>query len=494
MKKSDHARSRKAPVTSIDGASAATLPPPMSKKKNLSLIFSKLAEFEDQRLDEDFFRIIGDDTDFIIPVADFSAEVAAVNEAITCNLDNVEKLRRLHDIFQKKLDKVKELELSTPPALSSCRATHKTKDLMILDYLRLKQNIETLQASYQEKADLCRNLQARNKEYEATSQLLLKEERHKTEELRAQCIDSIDSITKQIEDEEAAVSAKKEENASLGVKITEFNGHLVIRDEHLVTQRKARVIEQQLLEAKKVQYARAEEQRASNSKSYQIHIQQLLEAQRDLERQVGLYMEKASSFEATLDDTRSVFQQFEDRVAVMLREVSEEEDKISEQRALIAEKDKKLLKMSIYIISANRRIEEMDADHSLAEKCRELQARRTELTNKLAGINRLQSLGIDTDAADGVYTSNMGHEDLLDDRPSEEVADIRSGRTSPHLADTSWTPSIQGSSSSRACSTPSSSSSRNWTETATKETTAGEDTPVSSPSVHSPKRLTDDIK
>lgn len=494
MKRSDNARGRKTPVASIDGATAPTLPPPISKKKNLSLIFSKLAEFEDQRLDEDFFRIIGEDTEFIIPVADFSAELAVVTETIACNLDSVEKLRRLHDIFQKKLDVVKEADHSTPPALANCRATHKTKDLMILDYLRLKQNVEASEASYKEKADLCRNLQARNKEYEATSQLLLKEESHKTEELRAQCIDSIDSITKQIEDEEAAVLAKKEENTSLGVKITEFNGHLVIRDEHLVTQRKARVIEQQLLEAKKVQYARAEEQRASNSKSYQIHIQQLLEAQRDLERQVGLYMEKASSFEATLDDTRSVFQQFEDKVAVMLREVSEEEDKISEQRALITEKDRKLLKMSIYIISANRRIEEMDADHSLAEKCRELQARRTELTNRLAGIHRLQSSGTDIETADGVFLSNMGHEDLLDDRPSEDVADIRSGRTSPHLPDTSWSPSIQGSSSSRACSTPSSSSSRNWTETATKETTAGEDTPVSSPSVHSPKRLNDDIK
>ena len=45
-----------------------------------------------------------------------------------------------------------------------------------------------------------------------TVTLLLLEEAKKTEELRAKCLSSIVNITKQIEDEEALVITKKEEN------------------------------------------------------------------------------------------------------------------------------------------------------------------------------------------------------------------------------------------------------------------------------------------
>ena len=52
-----------------------TSAPPVSKAKNLSLIFSKLAEFEDQRLDEDFSRLTGDEGNFVAPMVDINDEV-----------------------------------------------------------------------------------------------------------------------------------------------------------------------------------------------------------------------------------------------------------------------------------------------------------------------------------------------------------------------------------------------------------------------------------
>lgn len=475
-----------------------TSAPPVSKAKNLSLIFSKLAEFEDQRLDEDFSRLTGDEGNFVAPMVDINDEVLKFSVILEGKLSAEEQLRMLHNIFQEKLNLIKELEAAIPPSLATCRATYKKKDLMILETLRLKHDIDLSTTTYKEKADLCRNLQVRNKEYEATTQLLLIEEAKKTEELRAKCMDSIVSVTKQVEDEEAIVLAKKEENDSLSVKIMEFNNHLIIRDEHLVTQRKARVIEQQLLNAKKMQYIRGEEQRTLDSKSYGNHILQLAGSQKDLERQVELYVEKASSFEKTLEDTKAVFQQFEDRATTMIREVEEIEAEVRNQEAVRADKKMKLIKMMVYVTAANKKLEEMSEEDRLADYCRKLQSRRTELTKDLARLSATDVLKEDlidvnnTLRSQTTYKGVSESDDPVDDRPSEEVIDIRSGRTSPHLPDKCWVPSVLSSSSSRTCSTPPSSSSRNWTETAAKENTAGEDTPVSSPSVHSPKRVTGD--
>jgi Myosin-like coiled-coil protein len=496
MKKRDRnpREDKKQPLKNDETTSA----PPVSKAKNLSLVFSKLAEFEDQRLDEDFSRLTGDEGNFVAPTVDIAEELVRLNAIIDGKFTAEEQHRMLYNIFQEKLNLIKELESAIPPSLATCRAAYKKKDLMILDSLRLKHEIDLSTTTYKEKADLCRNLQVRNKEYEATTQLLLIEEAKKTEELRAKCMDSIVSVTKQVEDEEAIVLAKKEENDSLSDKIMKFKSHIVIRDEHLATQRKAREVEQQLLNAKTMQYLRAEEQRTLDSKSYGNHILQLASAQKDLEGQVELYVEKASSFEKTLEDTKSVFQQFEDRATAMIREVEEIEAEVRKQEAVKADKKMKLLKMVSYVTAANKKMEEMGEEDRLANYCRKLQSRRTELTKDLARLsttNVPQEDLVDINHTLRCQTSYKGSpegDDPLDDRPSEEVIDIRSGRSSPHLPDACWVPSVLSSSSGRSCSTPPSSSSRNWTETAAKENTAGEDTPVSSPSVHSPKRVSGD--
>lgn len=488
-------KSKKTALKENGSSSTAVQPIQVSNAKNLSLIFSKLAEFEDQRSDEDFFRLLGDDSDFLPPSVDFPEEIKRIKALLEEDISAVEKHGKLKVAFQEKLNWLKELESSIPSVLVTCRAAFKKRDLMIMDNLRIRQEIDAFEDSCREKAELCRNLQARNKEYEATSQLLLIEEAKKTEELRAKFFDSILSINKQIADEEAAVTAQKEENDSLAVKITEFNSHLVIRDEHLTTQKKARAIERLLLDTKKTQHLRTEEQRALNSKLYETHVVQLREAEKDLERQVGLYVEKASSFEATLDDTKAVFQQFEDRADTMMREIEETEQEIRKQDIAKSEKKDKLQRIQFNIVGANIKMEEMRVDHKLTNRCRLLQSRRTELTKEIALLkpplplisNELHDVGR------AAVPSNKGsegtEEDLLDDRPSDEVIDTRSGRTSPHQSDTPWLPSlVNSSSSSRSSSTPPSSSSRAWTDSASKENTAGEDTPVSSPSIHSSKR------
>mmetsp|Transcript_31053 Transcript_31053/g.29652 ORF Transcript_31053/g.29652 Transcript_31053/m.29652 type:complete len:502 (-) Transcript_31053:642-2147(-) len=465
-----------------------------SQAKNLSLIFSKLAEFEDKRSDEEFFRLLGDDEDPInsTSIVNLSEELVRITALFENNEPGLDTRAELKMIFEEKINSAKEFEALITPALVNCRATYKKKDQMIVESLRLKQDIHTSEASFKEKAEMCRNLQARNKEYEATSQLLLIEEAKKTEELRTKCLDSITSITKQIEDEETVVSLKKLENENLSIKITEFNSHLLLRDEHLATQRKARVIEQQLLDAKNLQYIRAEEQRHMNSKSYQNHLNQLSEAVIDLERQVALYIEKASSFEATLDDTKSVFQQFEDRADTMIQEVEEIEAEIQTQLISKAEKETKLEKLQRYIISANMKINEMKLDHNLADKCRALQVRRTDLSNNLALLNP-PSVNVES-VDEATKDEDVSIGDVSDDRPTFEVPDTRSGRSSPHppSAPDTWVSNTLSSSSSsgRSCSTPPSSSSRIRTESSSKENTAGEDTPSSSPSISSPKKLT----
>ena len=497
------ARTSKKNTAQDDGNSHIMAQPiQISKAKNLSLIFSKLAAYEEQRSDEDFFRLLGDDPDFFPPSMNVQEEIDRIKALLEEDIGCPQKWNKLKVVFQEKLSLLKELESCIPSVLVTCRAAYKKRDLMIMDSLKLRQDIDSLEDSCKEKAELCRNQQARNKDYEATSQLLLIEEAEKTEELRAKYVNSIVSINKQIADEEAAVTAKKEENDSLAVKITEFNSHLIIRDEHLTTQRKARAIERQLLDAKKTQRIRTEEQRALNSKLYDTHMLQLREAEKDLERQVGLYVEKASSFEATLDDTKAVFQQFEDRAETMMREIAETEQEILKQDVAKAEKKAKLERIQSCILGAKITVEEMKLDHSLTDKCRFLQTRRTELTKQLALLRPSPHI-ISDELPDSEVGSTVGAvisskgcdkeiQDLSDDRPSDEAIDIKSGRTSPHQSDIPWIPSLtNSSSSSRSSSTPPSSSSRAWTDSASKENTAGEDTPVSSPSVHTSKRAND---
>lgn len=496
MRKQDQTRKSKKPEkkeVNVSNTSVSKVSQ-NSQAKNLSLIFSKLAEFEDKRSDEEFLRFLGDDADPInsTPIVDLSEELVKITALFDNEESGLKLLSELKTIFEEKLASLREYDAMISPALVTCRATYKKKDQMIVESLRLKQDIHISEASFKDKAELCRNLQSRNKEYEATSQLLLIEESKKTEELRTKCLDSITSITKQIEDEETVVTLKKLENENLSVKITEFNSHLLLRDEHLATQRKARVIEQQLLDAKNLQYIRAEEQRHMNSRSYQNHLNQLREAELDLERQVALYVEKASSFEATLDDTKSVFQQFEDRADTMIQEVEEIEMEIQKQFISKSEKELKREKLQRYILSANLKIDEMKLDHNLADKCRALQARRTDLSNNLALLNPHP---VSVEIVEGMdINEGISGGDLSDDRPTDEILDSRSGRSSPHplsVSDT-WVSNILNSSSSsgRTCSTPPSSSSRIRTESSSKENTAGEDTPSSSPSQSSPKKIT----
>ena len=469
----------------------------LSKDKSLSLIFSKLAEFEDQRLDEDFFLLLGDEGDFISPAVDIPEELMKITSILQNSSSDEERCKQLHNIFQEKLDLIKELELAISTALVTCRATHKKKDLMILEKLRLRQDTESSEFAYTEKADLCRSLQARNKEYEAADKMVIIEEARMTEELRAKCMESVASITKQIEEEETAVLAKQEENDSLATKISQFNSHLIIRDEHLTTQRRARAIEQQLLDAKAVQCLRGEKDRVADRESYRCHVLQLAEVTRDLERQVELYVDKAYSFEDTLDDTKFVFKQFEDRRITMMEEVRDIGEHLIKQETILQEKQQKVLKMQNSVIAANKKVQEMHDDQAPANKCRFLQSRRTELSRDLARLNPSQPVydvvaDVNCTGADTLYVGRSESVDFLDDRPSEEITDSRSGRSSPHSFDTPWMPNIMNSSSGRSCSTPPSSSSRNWTDSAVKENAAGEDTPVSSPSVHSPKRVFND--
>ena len=494
MKKHAH-NSRQEKKSSMKESTSKTITSTsLSKDKSLSLIFSKLAEFEDQRLDEDFFLPLGDEVNIVSPSVDLPEELMKITSILQNNCTDDDKYKLLHNIFQEKLTLIKELELAISTALVTCRATHKKKDLMILDKLRLRQDAESSEFAYTEKADLCRSLQARNKEYEATDKMVIIEEARMTEELRAKCMESVASITKQIEEEETAVLAKEEENDSLASKISQFNSHLIIQDEHLTTQRRTRAIEQQLLDAKAVQCLRGEKDRKADRESYRCHILQLTEVTRDLERQVELYVDKAYSFEATLDDTKFVFKQFEDRRNTMMEEVKEIGDQLLKQETVLQEKQQKVLKMQNTVNSANKKVQEINDDQASANKCRVLQSRRTELSRDLARLNVSQRLfNAVTDVGcmetETVCVGRSESEDFLDDRPTEENVDTRSGRTSPHSFDASWMPNVMNSSSGRSCLTPPSSSSRSWTDSEAKENAAGEDTPVSSPSVHSPKRV-----
>jgi hypothetical protein len=371
--------------------------------------------------------------------------------------------------------------------VASCRVVYKKRDDIMMEKLRLEEESEKVEADYEDKADLCRSLQSKTKEYEELSKKILDDEIKKTEEMKVSFSDSISSILANVEAEETGLTASQEENESLSTKITEFQGHLQTRVDHMDATMKARGIERQLLAAKEKQYFHSEQQRTLTSEQYQRHLAQLKQTELGLQLQYDIMREKLgdSSFK---DTAQPVFLQCEEQLGKMMLVVDEDRQEIERCRMARAEKEQKLEKIKRCTIAARKKIEEVKADQvPLQERCRELQAKRSELAKALIAKNASASaLSAQAAQALAVAASVALDEVTLED----PVAPGQRGDTA-----TASAPSSSSGSPMRNCNRhsnnnspgpPSSSSSR--TASGEERTQPGEDTPSSSPVVTGKRR------
>ena len=235
----------------------------LNQTKNLSLIFSKLAEFEDLRSDEEFFKLTDEELVEIESCLKTSLAISPVlikeqayhhiSDIYHTISDDGERQVHLSELFQGKNDLIAGYEKEIMGIIPTLRTQYKKKDSLILEKLKLLEEIELLESSYNEKADLCRSLQTKGKEYEVIAKELLEAEIKKTAELELSCFDSINSLSSKVDEEEMTVMNSEQDNETLTIKIDEFRKHLKIQESHIEAQNKAKVIEKQLLEAKQRQ-------------------------------------------------------------------------------------------------------------------------------------------------------------------------------------------------------------------------------------------------
>lgn len=461
------------------------------------MVLKKLNEAGHARKDEEFYTLTAKESaewQLSFPGFDETEVQAKVTAIFEKKENSKEALQQeLGMLIQEKLSSIKTLNSQLEAMVASCRAVYKKRDDMMMEKLRLEEESEKVETDYKEKADLCRSLQSKTKEYEELSKKILEDEIKKTEEMKVSFTDSISSILANVEAEEAGLTTSQEENESLSTKITEFQGHLQTRADHMDATKKARGIERQLLAAKEKQHFHAEQQRVLTSEQYQQHLVQLKQTEMGLQLQYEITKENLGN--STFKDTaQPVFLQCEEQLGKMMLVVDEDRQEIERTLMAQAEKEQKLEKIKRCTAAARKKIEEVKAEQvPLQERCRELQARRNDLTKALAAKNASAQLALSTQAvqAFAVATSVALGEVIL-----EDAVVMPEGRGETAAATVS-APSSSSGSPTRNCNrhtnssspgpTPPSSSSRTPTS-GEERTQPGEDTPSSSPVVTGKRR------
>jgi len=482
--------------------------------RTLALVLQRLAEEGHARKDSEFWTLTAKEAADVaardgekppeeLDEAAAHAKVAALYEKKENDLQ-----AELDALFQDTAAATKMLNEQLQAAVAACRTAYKQRDDLMMEKLKLEEGIESVEADCKDKADLCRNLQSKTKEYEEVSKRVLEDEVRKTEEMRASFTDSIQNIVTSIEAEEAALTAAQDDNAKLAVKIAEFEGHLAARREHLDAQDKARAIEKQLLEAKLQQHKHAEQQRHLTSDQYAHHLAQLQQTELGLQLQYEAMRAKLND-SSYRDTAAPVFKQCEEQLAKMV--AAAEDDEREAERLTMAREDKeqKAEKIRRCIAAARRRTEEIKAERApLEEQCRTLSARRAEQTKaRLAAAPPLMprppvgghihgGSGDDDDrdggsGGDGNFGTGGQDGGARHDGAAAAEAGVLLREPSPTSAPSSSSGSplrnlSRHSNSSSPSPAPSSSSSSSSSSSriltaAAGELLPGEDTPVSSP-------------
>ncbi len=310
----------------------------MDNSNKIALIYSKLAELElsqkkqadiwkhikqsftAKQLDQDVVRNIEDvfreacippNKDDAIELSPESLKTGDVSESeqgtkasaafdtTKLTSDTVKNIRVLFLAEQQFSD---TLQQSISEKLKKLRTTQSTQDKLIPEIFRFREDLMKQEKKLNDYEELCRNLQKLSKEKDDHRRMLIEHEKNKSKQLEQECLQSIETVTKKIEEEENDLLITSNENQDLQMKLDQFMIHLKIRKEKLKNEEKTKELYFRLKEAKKSQFFYFIEQEKLKLSSYQSNINHAKETIHHLQSQVSLTILLSHPFLTTSDD------------------------------------------------------------------------------------------------------------------------------------------------------------------------------------------------
>lgn len=350
---------------------------------NLALIYSRLADFESRESPTDILQTITQKYSLQrVDVAELAVIEETFNKACTDPM-MVESIKALFDQEHRIKDEVAK---SLPAKAKQYHTQKLSSDQMSSDMFRFSEVLKALRPQVQDMSELCRSLQALDKEKSDHHGKMLQAERDKTLSIEKECGASLSSVTAKIDAEEADINTKAQENEELRAKLEQFKGHLELRREKLRNEEKTKELMAKLEAAKLAQKTFLEEQEQMKRDSCKSKILHTSETILQLEQQLSMYDRKFQEFESTLTRTHAIMQQLQEREASLLSAVNNLRLQQGEFKGRSKRAEESLATLLEDRQRAEGELAELKGAVQRSEsKCRKLQARRKELIGTSSG-------------------------------------------------------------------------------------------------------------
>jgi len=411
----------------------------MSDATNLALIYSRLADLESQR--DSSSEILQTITQKHSLDRVNSADASAIEQKFTFICGQVPLVDAIKAAFEEE-HKIKDEVLKSLTANVAKFHTQKLKrDQMVADSFRLSESLKTLRPQVQDMGELCRNLQALDKEKADHHAKMLVAEQQKTTHIESECGTSLSSVTTKIDAEEADINAKAQENEELRVKLEQFKGHLELRREKLKNEQRTKELTDKLEAAKLAQKNYLEEQEKLKRDACKSKIVHTRETVLQLEQQLQLYDRKFEEFESTLTRTNEIMTQLAERELSLLTMVSKLRTDHAEWTGRASQAEVNLATVMEQKKKSEEELTELKASAVRTEKkVRKLQAKRKEVMNSSSaitsdmGANSGSSVGSSNAAA--ASTSGGATKEVLSSSSASSASPARKGQVARPLIET----------------------------------------------------------
>lgn len=344
--------------------------------EELASIYSRLAVLESQQVTgtdalEEVFR------KYSVTAESSSDAFSGLDERFKHAASLPNAIEAIKDIFTEELDMKSAVNVS----LDSKSTMYRTRNHKLLqmnsDSLRLQDSISKLSPQLREVTELCRNLQALEKEKNEHNAKLLSVELEKSMAIQRECGASLTSVTTKIDAEEADLEAKAKENDDLCVKLEQFRAHLELRREKQRNEARTRELQGQLEAAQKAQLAFVSQQEQLKRESCHSKVIHAQETVLQLEAQLSMYDKKFAEFQDTLRRTAEVMVQLEERETALQSAAQRLQAENAEWKDRSALADVALVEALDRKETVHKEAVALKTAAAKAEKrCRELQALR----------------------------------------------------------------------------------------------------------------------